>query len=582
MSEIKRNGHGAMDMTQGSPTRLIVLFSLPLLAGNVLQQLYNMVDSVVVGNYVGSSALTAVGAGFSIMFLISSLFLGFSMGATIMIAQYVGAGDQGAVGRTVDTIYSALLVIIVPLTLLGVLASGPLLTLIRVPQEAYEQARTYCMVVLGGIVGTLGYNMNSGIMRGLGDSRTPLIFLFIACVINIVLDLVFVLVFSWGVFGVALATILAQICSWVFGIFYINRKYPFLHIRLFRMRLDRRLLGQVIRLGIPSAIQECQFAVGILIMQALINGFGNDFAAGFTAANKIDTFAFMPIESFSIAATTYVGQNMGAGRLDRVQTGTRRALVLGTLVCLAMSAVVLPLRRPLLMLFNREPGVVAAGEAYLLRALSLMFILAMMFIMNGVLRGAGGQRPAEHGREVVSPALLHKARLRIEWPHAVELVRVLLREGVAPALHGLHVDHHRALELPGPGQHVDQPVQVVAVDGPQVGEAHVLKQGAAGPQGLFQGRLDLVVEPVQRVLHGVLSEQAPVPLLEMVVGGLGADLAQMAVHRPHVGVDGHAVVVEKDDQGLAGGTGVVEALIGQSSGQGAVPDQRQNTVIQVL
>ena len=307
MSEIKRNGHGAMDMTQGSPTRLIVLFSLPLLAGNVLQQLYNMVDSVVVGNYVGSSALTAVGAGFSIMFLISSLFLGFSMGATIMIAQYVGAGDQGAVGRTVDTIYSALLVIIVPLTLLGVLASGPLLTLIRVPQEAYEQARTYCMVVLGGIIGTLGYNMNSGIMRGLGDSRTPLIFLFIACVINIVLDLVFVLVFSWGVFGVALATILAQICSWVFGIFYINRKYPFLHIRLFRMRLDRRLLGQVIRLGIPSAIQECQFAVGILIMQALINGFGNDFAAGFTAANKIDTFAFMPIESFSIAATTYVG-----------------------------------------------------------------------------------------------------------------------------------------------------------------------------------------------------------------------------------------------------------------------------------
>ena len=307
MSEIKRNGHGAMDMTQGSPTRLIVLFSLPLLAGNVLQQLYNMVDSVVVGNYVGSSALTAVGAGFSIMFLISSLFLGFSMGATIMIAQYVGAGDQGAVGRTVDTIYSALLVIIGPLTLLGVLASGPL----------------------------------------------------------------------------------AQICSWVFGIFYINRKYPFLHIRLFRMRLDRRLLGQVIRLGIPSAIQECQFAVGILIMQALINGFGNDFAAGFTAANKIDTFAFMPIESFSITATTYVGQNMGAGRLDRVQTGTRRALVLGTLVCLAMSAVVLPLRRPLLMLFNREPGVVAAGEAYLLRALSLMFILAMMFIMNGVLRGAG-------------------------------------------------------------------------------------------------------------------------------------------------------------------------------------------------
>ena len=389
MSEIKRNGHGAMDMTQGSPTRLIVLFSLPLLAGNVLQQLYNMVDSVVVGNYVGSSALTAVGAGFSIMFLISSLFLGFSMGATIMIAQYVGAGDQGAVGRTVDTIYSALLVIIVPLTLLGVLASGPLLTLIRVPQEAYEQARTYCMVVLGGIVGTLGYNMNSGIMRGLGDSRTPLIFLFIACVINIVLDLVFVLVFSWGVFGVALATILAQICSWVFGIFYINRKYPFLHIRLFRMRLDRRLLGQVIRLGIPSAIQECQFAVGILIMQALINGFGNDFAAGFTAANKIDTFAFMPIESFSIAATTYVGQNVGAGRMDRVRQGTRATLAMGVVWCFAIAAVLMPLSRPIMLLFSKTPAVVDAGVLYLWWVLPFYALFAIQFVLNNVMRGAG-------------------------------------------------------------------------------------------------------------------------------------------------------------------------------------------------
>ena len=389
MSEIKRNGHGAMDMTQGSPTRLIVLFSLPLLAGNVLQQLYNMVDSVVVGNYVGSSALTAVGAGFSIMFLISSLFLGFSMGATIMIAQYVGAGDQGAVGRTVDTIYSALLVIIVPLTLLGVLASGPLLTLIRVPQEAYEQARTYCMVVLGGIIGTLGYNMHSGIMRGLGDSRTPLIFLFIACVINIVLDLVFVLVFSWGVFGVALATILAQICSWVFGIFYINRKYPFLHIRLFRMRLDRRLLGQVIRLGIPSAIQECQFAVGILIMQALINGFGNDFAAGFTAANKIDTFAFMPIESFSIAATTYVGQNVGAGRMDRVRQGTRATLAMGVVWCFAIAAVLMPLSRPIMLLFSKTPAVVDAGVLYLWWVLPFYALFAIQFVLNNVMRGAG-------------------------------------------------------------------------------------------------------------------------------------------------------------------------------------------------
>ena len=389
MSEIAKREHGAIDMTQGSPTRLIVAFSLPLLLGNVLQQLYNMVDSIVVGQFVGASALTAVGTGFPIIFLLASLFIGFAMGATVMIAQYIGAGDKQSVARTVDTIYSALLAAIVPLSLLGVVLTTPLLTLIRVPVEAFDQARVYCIVVFLGGIGSLGYNVNAGILQGLGDSKTPLLFLAVASVINIVLDLLFVLVFRWAVFGVALATIIGQACSWIFGIFYINRKYNFLHIRLFQIRVDRKLLGQIIRLGVPSAIQQCQFSVAILIMQALINGFGNDFAAGFTAANKIDTFAFMPIESFSIAATTYVGQNMGAGRLDRVQTGTRRALVLGTLVCLAMSAVVLPLRRPLLMLFNREPGVVAAGEAYLLRALSLMFILAMMFIMNGVLRGAG-------------------------------------------------------------------------------------------------------------------------------------------------------------------------------------------------
>ena len=389
MSEIRTQEHGAIDMTHGSPTRLIVLFSLPLLVGNIFQQLYNMVDSMVVGRFVGSSALTAVGTGFPIIFLLASLFLGFSMGATVIIAQYIGAGDRAAVARTVDTIYSALLVIFLPLTLLGILVSGPLLTLIRVPAEAYEQAKVYCMVVLGGIIGSLGYNVNSGIMQGLGDSKTPLLFLAIACVINIILDLVFVLVFSWGVFGVALATIIAQTCSWIFGIFYINWKYPFLHIRFFQMKIDRPLLGQVIRLGIPSAIQQCQFSVGILIMQALINGFGNDFAAGFTAANKIDTFAFMPIQSFATATTTYVGQNIGAGRLDRVRSGTRRALLLGTLVCMAITAVVIPLRRPLLMLFNQEPAVVAAGEAYLLRVLTPMFVLAVMFILSSVLRGAG-------------------------------------------------------------------------------------------------------------------------------------------------------------------------------------------------
>lgn len=296
MSQLSRRG--AVDMTLGSPMKQIVTFSLPLLAGNVFQQLYNMVDSIVVGNYVGSSALTAVGTGFPVVFLMASLFIGFSMGATVMIAQYTGAGDQDAAARTVDTLYSTLLLLIVPLSLLGVFLSGPLLTLIRVPAEAYEQAKVYCIVIFAGGVGSLGYNVNTGIMQGLGDSKTPLLFLAVSCVINIVLDLVFVLTFHLGVFGVALATILAQICSWIFGIFYINRKYPFLHIRFLQVKLDRTLLGQIVRLGVPSAIQQCQFSVAILIMQALITALATTSPPGSAPPIKSTPLCLCPFSPF--------------------------------------------------------------------------------------------------------------------------------------------------------------------------------------------------------------------------------------------------------------------------------------------
>lgn len=210
-----------------------------------------------------------------------------------------------------------------------------------------------------------------------------------ACVINIVLDLVFVLVFHWDVFGVAFATIIAQISSWLFGVFYINRKYRYFSIRPFRLAMEKPLLQRVLRLGVPSGIQQCQLAVAVLVLQALINGFGEQFAAGFSAANKIDTFAFMPIDSFALAVTTYVGQNVGAGRLDRVKTGVRRALVLCVVVCAAISALVVPNAGFFLSIFSNDPAVIEAGRAYLDRVLSTMVLLAVMYPLNNALRGAG-------------------------------------------------------------------------------------------------------------------------------------------------------------------------------------------------
>ena len=381
--------HGALDMTQGNPLSLVIRFSLPLLVGNVFQQLYNMVDSWVVGKYVGTTALAAVGIGFPVIFLLVSLFLGLSIGGSVMIAQFIGLGDREAVGRSVNTIYSTVMLAILPITVVGLLAAGPILRIIQVPEDAFAQAHTYLLVVFAGLIGSLGYNINAGIMQGLGDSKTPLIFLVVACVINIILDLVFVLVFSWGVFGVAFATIIAQAVSWLMGVAYINRKYDFLHIRPLHLSIDKVLLKRVLRLGIPSGIQQCQLAVAVLVLQALINGFGTAFAAGFSVANKIDTFAFMPIDSFALALTTYVGQNVGAGRLDRVEQGVRQTLVLCVAVCLVMTALVVPNADFLLGLFDKTPEVLASGRAYLYRVLIPMFTLAVMYPLNNALRGAG-------------------------------------------------------------------------------------------------------------------------------------------------------------------------------------------------
>lgn len=376
-------------MTQGPPLGHIVRFSIPLLIGNLFQQLYNMVDSVVVGQFVGATALAAVGIGFPVTFLLSSIFLGFSMGATVMIAQYIGGEDRASVGSTIDTLYSALLVSIVPLTLVGLAISRPMLVLIHCPEDALEEAAVYTMVIFAGMIGSLGYNINTGILQGLGDSRSPLVFLVIACGVNIALDLLFVLAFGLGVLGVALATILAQMVSWVIGIFYINRHYPYIRIRFFRLSIDPLLLRRLVRIGIPSAVQQCQFAVVTLLMQIVINDFGTDFTAGFSAANKIDTFVFMPIGSFSTAVTTYVGQNIGACRLDRVKRGVRSTVALSLAVSVVLSVLVLLFRTPLMSLFNSQSAVVASGNAYLLRVLSPMPLFALLFVLNSVLRGAG-------------------------------------------------------------------------------------------------------------------------------------------------------------------------------------------------
>lgn len=389
MGLLSKKNNGMTDMTIGGPYRLILFFSIPLLIGNIFQQLYNMVDSIVVGNYIGETALAAVGTGFPIIFMTTSLFMGIGIGATIMISQYYGAKDMQRVNKTIGTIYTSMIIGVIPLSIVGVLISRPLLLLINVPPDTIDMATTYMVVIFIGMIGNFGFNINAGILQGLGDSKTSLIFLAIACIINIVLDILFAVVMSMGVFGVAFATIIAQFCSWIIGVVYINKVYTEISIKPLKFIFDKELFIQSVKLGIPSGIQQALFSIGIMVMQALVNNYGSNFMAGFNGANKLDTFAFMPIQSFASAVTTYVGQNIGANKMDRVVKGANAGLVVSVVFSIVIAILVFPFSHDMMKLFSQNPEVIDSGVAYLNEVLPLFFILAINFILNSVMRGAG-------------------------------------------------------------------------------------------------------------------------------------------------------------------------------------------------
>jgi len=383
------NKNALKNMAEGSPIKLIFAFAVPMLIGNIFQQLYNMVDSIVVGNYVGKIALAAVGTGFPIIFMMSSMFIGIGLGATILISQFYGAGDLNNVKKTAQTIYTAMIIGSIPLSIIGMLLSGPLLKLTNVPVDTFPMAKQYMVIVFAGLIGNIGFNVNAGILQGLGDSKSSLLFLAIACLINIVLDLIFVLVFHWDVPGVAYATIIAQFFSWVFGIIYMRKKYYFLNFPILKFEFDKDLFKKILKLGIPSGLQQALFAIGIMSLQSLVNGYGSDFMAGFNAANKIDSFAFMPIQSFANAVTTYVGQNIGAGRMDRVHKGTVSTVVISIVFSVVIGAIILLLGPAIMKLFNPDTAVIEAGMIYLKTVVPFFALIALGFTLNSVMRGAG-------------------------------------------------------------------------------------------------------------------------------------------------------------------------------------------------
>lgn len=377
------------DLTQGNETKTIITFALPMLIGNVFQQFYSMVDSIVVGQFVGDQALASVGTSFPVIFLMLSLIMGFTMGTSILVAQYYGSGDHKRIRATVDTGYILLFWSGLAISAVGFLSTDAILHLLNVPAEVFAGASNYLRISFLGMLGTFGYNAIAAILRGLGDSKTPLYLLIMATLLNIFLDLLFVMAFHWGVAGVAWATIIAQTMSFLVGLWYVNQHNELVRLDITHLKFDRDIFKKSIAIGLPTGIQQTMVSIGMMALSRIVNGFGTVTIAAFAGASRLDTFASMPAMNLSQAVSSFTGQNMGAGKTERIKRGHMSAVVTGAIISLLTGLVVVFFGKDLMLLFTNDPEVARIGARYLIIVGATYILFSTMFINNGVMRGAG-------------------------------------------------------------------------------------------------------------------------------------------------------------------------------------------------
>ena len=341
-------------MTSGNILKQLIWFSIPLLLGNLFQQLYNTVDSVIVGNFVGKSALAAVGASAPIINMLVGFFMGLATGASVVISQYYGAKDEKRLHDAVHTSMALTIVVGIVMTVIGSVLSPLMVSLIGTPQDVFDNATLYLQIYFYGVLGLMVYNMGSGILRAVGDAKRPLYFLILSSVINIVLDYVFVVYFGMGIAGVAWATLIAQCTSAILVmILLVRTKEPY-RINLKDLKMNKEMLKKVVAIGLPSGIQQSIVSFSNVIVQSYINGFGSGAMAGNSAWTKIDSFIMLPMQSFGLAATTFTGQNLGAKQPERAQKGARTALWLSISVTIFLSILVFLNGTTLLNIFSHR------------------------------------------------------------------------------------------------------------------------------------------------------------------------------------------------------------------------------------
>ncbi|MDO4329582.1 MAG: MATE family efflux transporter [Lachnospiraceae bacterium] len=378
-----------VSMTEGVIWKQILAFSLPLLIGNLFQQLYNTVDSIVVGNFIGSEALAAVGSSNPLINLIIGMFLGIATGAGVIISQYYGARDQEKLSWAVHTCIALSIIGGILLTVLGVGVSPLILRLMGTPQEVMANSSVYLRIFFGGSLFNLVYNMGAGVLRAVGDSRRPLYYLCISSVVNILLDLLFVVVFGMGIAGVGYATVIAQAVSAVLVMWALLRTDDIYQVSVPKIRIDGRMMKRILALGIPSGIQQSIISLSNVIVQANINVYGASAMAGFGAYSKIDGFAMLPLQSFAIAATTFSGQNVGAGNRERVKKGIFQGIILSMGYTLLITPFLYLNVNRILTVFSSDPEVIRYGSMTMRIMLFFYMTLAVHQILMGTFRGAG-------------------------------------------------------------------------------------------------------------------------------------------------------------------------------------------------
>jgi len=376
-------------MTEGPIWKHIVLFAFPLLIGNLFQQFYNTVDSIVVGNFVSTQALAAVGSTTAIINTFIGFFMGLSTGAGVVISQAYGARDDKRVHDTVHTMVLASFIVGIGLSILGVLGAPHMLKLMSTPDDVMADAKLYLQIYFSGALTIVMYNMGSGIMRAVGDSRRPLYFLILSASLNVVFDLVFVLAFKMGIAGVAIATVLAQGISAAMILISLSRTHENYRLIWKDLHIQPTILKRVMALGLPSAFQMMITSFSNVFVQGYINGFGSAGMAGWSSYSKIDQFVMLPMQAVSLASTTFVGQNIGAKDIPRAEKGVRTSIGISFSVTMVLSVLLMIFARPMLMMFTSEPAVLDYGELFIRTNTMFLPITCMNQIYAGALRGSG-------------------------------------------------------------------------------------------------------------------------------------------------------------------------------------------------